>query len=55
MTAQQQQVDTCTNCQAPGYLNLDPRRQVDCWCHRATGSRYCDLSEQTVAQPLLAA
>jgi len=26
------------------------RLRIGRWCHRATGSRYCDLNEQTVAE-----
>lgn len=45
------ELGVCASCGRDIYLNLTPGRSVDVWCHRATGGKYCDLTEVTVALP----
>ena len=47
-------LDTCAECGEPVYLNQHPERQVEVWVHRATGARFCDLTELRIAKPITA-
>lgn len=41
----------CRHCRADVYRNMNPAADVKAWVHYATGSRYCDRTERTTAEP----